>query len=74
MRAMLLRAQAPIASDPLAAAELPPAEPGPGEALVEILACGLCHTDLGFADGSVAPRHGISRFTRRYHESSFRRS
>lgn len=33
---------------------LPP--PGPNEVLVEVLACGLCHTDLGFADGSVAPR------------------
>ena len=31
------------------------ADPGPGEALVEIDACGLCHTDLGFADGSVRP-------------------
>jgi 6-hydroxycyclohex-1-ene-1-carbonyl-CoA dehydrogenase len=30
-------------------------DPGPGEALVEIDACGLCHTDLGFADGSVRP-------------------
>ena len=33
--------------------------PGPGEAVVEVLACGLCHTDLGFADGSVAPRHAL---------------
>jgi 6-hydroxycyclohex-1-ene-1-carbonyl-CoA dehydrogenase len=32
-------------------------DPGPGEALVEVLACGLCHTDLGFADGSVPPKH-----------------
>jgi 6-hydroxycyclohex-1-ene-1-carbonyl-CoA dehydrogenase len=35
------------------------ADPGPGEAIVEVHACGLCHTDLGFAEGSVAPRHPL---------------
>jgi 6-hydroxycyclohex-1-ene-1-carbonyl-CoA dehydrogenase len=39
------------------ALELP--APGPGEAIVEVLACGLCHTDLGFADGSVRPNHPL---------------
>lgn len=34
-------------------------EPAPGEAIIEVLACGLCHTDLAFADGSVAPRHAL---------------
>lgn len=34
-------------------------EVGPGDALVEVEACGLCHTDLGFANGSVAPRHAL---------------
>ncbi len=29
------------------------------EALVEVLACGLCHTDLGYADGSVRPNHPL---------------
>ena len=27
--------------------------PGPDEALVEVAGCGVCHTDLGFFDGSV---------------------
>jgi 6-hydroxycyclohex-1-ene-1-carbonyl-CoA dehydrogenase len=31
----------------------------PEDAIVEVDACGLCHTDLGFANGSVAPKHGI---------------
>lgn len=31
-------------------------DPGPTEAVVEVLACGLCHTDLGYADGSVPTR------------------
>ncbi len=30
-----------------------------GEAIIEVLACGLCHTDLGFANGSVAPKHPL---------------
>lgn len=37
--------------------ELP--EPGDERAIVEVSACGLCHTDLGYADGSVAPKHGF---------------
>jgi 6-hydroxycyclohex-1-ene-1-carbonyl-CoA dehydrogenase len=45
---------APLVARPLA---LP--DPGPGDALVEVLACGLCHTDLGFADGSVRPNHAL---------------
>ncbi len=44
---------------PLVKRSLELSEPGPGEALVEVSACGLCHTDLGFADGSVPPRHPL---------------
>lgn len=44
---------------PLVAQQLDLPDPGPGEALVEVLACGLCHTDLGFADGSVPPKHPL---------------
>lgn len=32
--------------------------PGPTEAIVEVIACGLCHTDLGYADGSVPTKKG----------------
>ncbi len=35
------------------------AAPGPNEAIVQVLACGLCHTDLGYADGSVPPKHAL---------------
>jgi 6-hydroxycyclohex-1-ene-1-carbonyl-CoA dehydrogenase len=31
-------------------------EPPAGAVLLEVLGCGVCHTDLGFADGDVAPR------------------
>jgi 6-hydroxycyclohex-1-ene-1-carbonyl-CoA dehydrogenase len=44
---------------PLTARDFDLPEPGPGEALVEVLACGLCHTDLAFASGSVPPRHAL---------------
>ncbi len=29
------------------------------DVVVEVRACGLCHTDLGFANGSVAPKHAL---------------
>lgn len=35
------------------------ADPSDTEVVVEVEACGLCHTDLGFADGSVAPRKAL---------------
>lgn len=30
--------------------------PGPGEAIVKVAGCGLCHTDLGFISGAVKTR------------------
>ncbi len=47
------------AGKPLARSTLQIADPADDEAVVEVTACGLCHTDLGFADGSVAPRHPL---------------
>lgn len=37
--------------EPLAVREVPVPKPGPGQALVEIMASGVCHTDLHAADG-----------------------
>ncbi|HEV7688420.1 MAG TPA: alcohol dehydrogenase catalytic domain-containing protein, partial [Acidimicrobiia bacterium] len=28
-------------------------DPGPGEALVEVQACGVCHTDLHYREGGI---------------------
>jgi alcohol dehydrogenase, propanol-preferring len=36
---------------PLTIEEIPVPVPGPGEVLVKVLACGVCHTDLHAADG-----------------------
>jgi alcohol dehydrogenase, propanol-preferring len=49
MRAMVLDA----AQTPLREAELPAPEPGPGELLLEVAACGVCRTDLHIVDGEL---------------------
>jgi propanol-preferring alcohol dehydrogenase len=56
MQAMLLRAQAPIATRPLAAGTLPVPEPGPGEVRARVRACGTCRTDLHVIEGDLEPR------------------
>jgi propanol-preferring alcohol dehydrogenase len=39
--------------EPLRAAELPDPEPGPGQVLLEVRACGVCRTDLHVVDGEL---------------------
>jgi len=34
-------------------------EPGPGEVIVRVAGCGVCHTDLGYYYDGVATRHGF---------------
>jgi propanol-preferring alcohol dehydrogenase len=38
---------------PLREAELPDPEPGPGQVLIEVHACGVCRTDLHVVDGEL---------------------
>jgi propanol-preferring alcohol dehydrogenase len=40
---------------PLVPATLPIPDPGPGEVLLKVLACGVCRTDLHIVDGELAP-------------------
>lgn len=47
------------AKAPLVRRSLQVPDPGPAEVIVEVIACGLCHTDLGYADGSVPTKKGI---------------
>jgi propanol-preferring alcohol dehydrogenase len=56
MRAMRLLSQAPIASAPLTAGELPRPEPGPLELRVRVRACATCRTDLHVIEGDLPPR------------------
>ena len=39
--------------EPVAIAEVVVPEPGPGEAVVDIQACGVCHTDLHYREGGI---------------------
>jgi len=53
MKAMLLKQTGPVESEPLSTADIPVAEPGPGEVLLRVLACGVCHTDLHTVEGDL---------------------
>ena len=44
---------------PIAAAEFNPFPPGPGEVIVEIAGCGVCHTDLGYYYDGVRTKHDL---------------
>jgi propanol-preferring alcohol dehydrogenase len=46
----------PVASGPLRLTEREVPEPGPGELLVRVRACGVCRTDLHLAEGDLPPR------------------
>jgi propanol-preferring alcohol dehydrogenase len=56
MRVALLTRPAPIATAPLELVELPRPEPGRGEILLRVSACGVCRTDLQLAEGDLAAR------------------
>lgn len=44
---------------PLEFQEVPRPEPGPGDALIKVEACGVCHSDLHLADGDWSQLAGI---------------
>jgi propanol-preferring alcohol dehydrogenase len=56
MRAWWVTAQGPVRGGPLRFGERPDPEPGPGEVLVRVLACGVCRTDLHVVEGDL-PLH-----------------
>ncbi len=45
--------------EPIALAEFNPFPPGPGEVVVEIAGCGVCHTDLGYYYDGVRTKHDL---------------
>ena len=53
MQAMVLEFPAPVSTNPLHLMELPPLLPGPGEMLVKVNYCGICHTDLHIVEGEL---------------------
>ena len=57
MRAMILPALCRLDENPnpLQLADLPDPVPGPGEILVRVSACGVCHTELDEIEGRTPP-------------------
>ncbi|MFH1113441.1 MAG: zinc-dependent alcohol dehydrogenase family protein [Pseudomonadota bacterium] len=53
MKAMLLQQTKPVDERPLIRVDVPKPEPGPGEVLIKVLACGACHTDLHTVEGDL---------------------
>ena len=58
MRAMVLDKHADAATRPLRAADVPVPEPGEGEILVRVRACGVCRTDLHVIEADL-PRQRV---------------
>ena len=57
MKAMVMHQPGPVEADSLRAALRPVPEPGPGDLLLRMQACGVCHTDLHLVEGEIeAPR------------------
>ncbi|MFF4614850.1 zinc-dependent alcohol dehydrogenase family protein [Nonomuraea jabiensis] len=56
MRAWVVAEPGPMATRPLELVERDVPEPGPGEVLVRVEACGVCRTDLHLAEGDLLPR------------------
>ncbi|MGC5167500.1 zinc-binding alcohol dehydrogenase family protein [Luteimicrobium sp. DT211] len=56
MRAWVVARPGPLETRPLRLVELPVPEPGPGELLVRVLACGVCRTDLHVTEGDLPVR------------------
>ncbi len=56
MKACVLRSPAPVDTNPLEFIDVPKPEPGPGQVLVRVHACGICRTDLHVIEGELKPR------------------
>jgi propanol-preferring alcohol dehydrogenase len=56
MKAHLLRAPAPVESNPLLLSEVPLPAPSQGEVLIRVSACGICRTDLHVTEGELPPK------------------
>lgn len=53
MRAWQVRRPGPMSTAPLSLSTVPVPEPGPGELLVAVRACGVCRTDLHVTEGDL---------------------
>jgi propanol-preferring alcohol dehydrogenase len=53
VKAMLLEFPGPVSASPLKPVDLPPPMPGPGQIVIQISHCGVCHTDLHTVEGEL---------------------
>ena len=56
MKAQILRQTAPVGDNSLELVDMPAPEPKPGEILVRVTACGVCHTELDEIEGRLQPK------------------
>src|SRR5271170_6955437 len=56
MKACLLRAPAPVESNPLEYGDASDPRPGKGEVLLRVKKCSVCRTDLHVVEGELPPR------------------
>jgi len=56
MRACVVRAYAPVESNPLECTEVPTPQPGAGQLRVKVHACAVCRTDLHVIEGELRSR------------------
>jgi Zn-dependent alcohol dehydrogenase len=59
MRAAILRKPGPLRDKPLVIEDVAMPVPGKGEALLKVLACGVCRTDLHIATGELPKRQPV---------------
>lgn len=55
MLAFRLSKPGPIERSPLASEQMAVARPGPGQILLRVRACAVCHTDLHLVEGEITP-------------------
>ena len=53
MKAAILTNPGPIAQQPLRIGDVPQPQPGRGQVLLKIRACGVCRTDLHITEGEL---------------------
>jgi propanol-preferring alcohol dehydrogenase len=57
MRAMRISRTGPLHGQSLDRADIPVPTPGPGEVRLNVLVCGICHTELDEIEGRMPPPH-----------------
>ena len=56
MKAAVLSLPGQVSKRPLEIREIPVPEPGPGQVLLRVRACGVCRTDLHIVEGELPPK------------------